>query len=263
MTETTPLDEAHAAMTAAPEDDAALLRFYEAVAETELFLLLTAEPSEDRIDPALIEVEGTGYVIAFDREDRLTGFTGTTSPYAGLSGRIIARMLAEAGLGLALNPEVAPSAFLMPPEAVVWLDQTLAGGPEEAEARVSTIAGPGGLPQVLLEALSRKLATAVGLAQTACLVGVTYDDGRHGHLLGVIGARDGAEGAIAGAVREALVFSGLDAGELDVAFFDTESPMAARLQAHGLRFDLPQPPDPVEAAPKAPGRDPDNPPILK
>ena len=40
MTEETPLDAAHAAMEAAPEDDAARLRFYERLADSELFLLL-------------------------------------------------------------------------------------------------------------------------------------------------------------------------------------------------------------------------------
>ena len=39
----TPLDMAHALMDAAPEDDAARLRFYERVADGELFLLLETE----------------------------------------------------------------------------------------------------------------------------------------------------------------------------------------------------------------------------
>ena len=44
MTETTALDLAHAAMDAAPEDNAARLRFYHRLADSELFLLLSAEP---------------------------------------------------------------------------------------------------------------------------------------------------------------------------------------------------------------------------
>ena len=41
MTELTPLDTAHDAMQAAPEDDRARLRFYERLADSELFLMLT------------------------------------------------------------------------------------------------------------------------------------------------------------------------------------------------------------------------------
>ena len=41
MTETTALDAAHSAMTADPQDDAARLRFFERLADSELFLLLT------------------------------------------------------------------------------------------------------------------------------------------------------------------------------------------------------------------------------
>ena len=49
MTEMTPLDTVHAAMEAAPQDDAARLRFYERLADSELFLLLTEEAQGDNI----------------------------------------------------------------------------------------------------------------------------------------------------------------------------------------------------------------------
>ena len=51
MTET-PLDRAHDAMQAEPGDDAARLRFYERLADAELFLLLDAEAEGDRSNPA-------------------------------------------------------------------------------------------------------------------------------------------------------------------------------------------------------------------
>ena len=43
MSDTTVLDLAHMAMEAAPEDDTARLRFFERVADSELFLLLDAD----------------------------------------------------------------------------------------------------------------------------------------------------------------------------------------------------------------------------
>ena len=40
MTDATAIDLAHAEMARAPEDDAARLRFYSAIADSELFLLI-------------------------------------------------------------------------------------------------------------------------------------------------------------------------------------------------------------------------------
>ena len=45
MTDPTPLDAAHTAMIDNPADDAARLRFYERVADVELYLLLADEPT--------------------------------------------------------------------------------------------------------------------------------------------------------------------------------------------------------------------------
>ena len=55
MTEATPLDIAHAAMMADESDDAARLRFYERMADVELFLLLEDEPDADQVSPVLLE----------------------------------------------------------------------------------------------------------------------------------------------------------------------------------------------------------------
>ena len=70
----------------------------------------------------------------------------------------------------------------------------------------------------------------------------------------------GAERALAGAVREALVFSGVEAGAIDVTFVEASDPLAAALARHGLRFDLPQPEAPERVPP---GSDPDAPPKLR
>lgn len=263
MTEMTPLDTAHAAMEAAPEDDAARLRFYERLADSEMFLLLTGDPDGDQVEPELFDVADAQFVLLFDREERLAQFTGRISPYAALSGRAIAGMLAGQGIGLAVNPEVAPSSILIPPEAVDWLAATLSQGPAEAEARPAELHPPGGLPEKLLTALDTKLATATGLARMAWLAGVTYDDGTRGHLLGFVDVLPGAEPALAGAVNEALTFSGIEAGALDVAFFKPTDPLAAALARHGLRFDLPDPVQAQEVVRPAPGSDPDKPPKLR
>lgn len=260
MSETTVLDQAHAAMQAAPEDDAAARAYYGALAAAELFVLLTEEAQDDQISPELFDLGDARFLLAFDTEDRLSRFADRIVPYAALSGRTVAQMLAGQGVGLAVNLEVAPSAMLLPPEAMTWLVEMLGDGPREASAQVEEIGPPLGLPDVLLPALDARLAAAQGLARAAYLVGVTYADGTRSHLLGVLDALPEAEAALAGSVQEALQFSGLEAGSLDVAFFGSSDPMAATLARHGLRFDLPEAPKP--SLPSTPGMDPDKPPKL-
>jgi hypothetical protein len=73
----------------------------------------------------------------------------------------------------------------------------------------------------------------------------------------------GAEPALARAVAAALTFSGIEAGSLDVGFFRTADPVAARLARVGLRFDLPEAPKSEPVAGTAPGMNPDAPPRLR
>lgn len=237
MTET-PLDRAHAAMQAAPDNDAARMAFYNRLAEAELFLLLAAEPAGDRIEPALFEVEDGRFALLFDTDERLGGFTGGPAPYAALSGRAVAAMLAGQGIGVGLNLGVAASEILLPADAIGWLAETLRAGPTETEARPIEINPPAGIPQGLLSAIDAKLSAAAGLARYAYLVAVTYAPARPGHLLAFIDAPAGAEPALSRAVAEALIFSGLEAGEIDVGFFAASDPVAARLAKVGLRFDI-------------------------
>lgn len=261
MTDATRLDQTHAAMEAAPEDAVARLHFYETLAASELYLMLKSEPQGEVIDPELFELPENSFVLVFDREDRLALFAGHPVAYAALSGRSIASMLAGQGVGLGLNLDVAPSAILLPPEAVDWLAETLSEGPSEIEARAEEFSAPRGLPEAVLTALDARLATMTGRARMAYLVGVTYESGARGDMLGFVGAAFEAQGALARAVSEVLVFSGLEAAALDVAFFDASDPVAARMARCGLRFDLPEAPDVEPRA--APGSDPDKPPKLR
>lgn len=257
----TDLDAAHAAMEAAPDDDALRLRFHERLADSELFLLLTRDPAGDAVDPQLFDAEGQQFVLIFDREARLAEFAGRVAPTVTLAGRGLVRMLAGQGIGMALNLGVAPSATLIPAEAVDWLADTLAHAPVAAAARPVSFHAPKGLPEALILGLDRKLATAGGLAKTAWLVGVTYSDTTRGHMLAFVGALPEAEAALAAAAGEALTFSGIEAGAMDVTFIATGHAVAAQLARVGLRFDLPEPAAPMAAA--APGSDPAKPPNLR
>ena len=262
MTET-PLDLAHAAMDAAPDNDNDRLRFYERLADSELYLMLKEEPRDDQISPDLFELPEATFALVFDREERLSAFAGRVVPYVALSGRAIAGMMAGQGIGLGLNLEVAPSSILIPPQAIDWLAATLSEAPAEVEERIAEFTRPKGLPEILLTALDQKLAMTAGLARSAYLVGTTSESGAKSHLLAFVDAEDGARAPLAKAVGEALPFSGLEAGTLDVGFFAAHDSVAAALARHGLRFDLPEPEQPTRTERIAPGSDPDNPPILR
>lgn len=258
----TEIDTAHAAMVADEADDIARLRFYERLADSELFMLLEAEAEGDQIKPAMFEAEDQSFVLIFDREERMSEFYGKDiAPYAALSGRGMAQMLEGQRIGMALNMGVAPSAMLVPAEAVDWLAQTLGSDPEEVDGQITELTPPSGLPETLLEALDRKLATAAGLAVEAYLCGVTFDGGGRGHMLAFVGTIEGAEAALTAAVNEALVFSGIEAGMLDVAHLTGDDPVSARVAKVGLRFDLPTPQMPSQPGAN-PGMDPNKPPKL-
>lgn len=262
MSEETEIDRAHGAMVADEADDLARLRFYERLAETEMFMLLEDEAEGDQISPAMFEAEDQQFVLIFDREARMSDFYGKAiAPYAALSGRGMAQMLEGQRIGMALNMGVAPSAMLVPWEAVDWLAQTLGQDAEQVEGQITELSAPTGLPEVLLEALDRKLASAAGLAVEAYLCGVTYEGGGRGHMLAFVGTIDGAEGALTSAVNEALVFSGIEAGMLDVAHLEGGDPVSERVAKVGLRFDLPTPQMPSQPGAN-PGMDPTKPPKL-
>jgi hypothetical protein len=254
------LDAAHAAVTADPENETLRLRFFERLADGEMVLLLEREALGDSLEPKVFDLDDGPVVLVFDREERLASFSGGIAPYAALPGRVIAGLLKGQGIGLGVNLGVAPSSMLLPPEALDWLAETLDEGPEEVEALPESFRAPS-VPEAVIAALDGKLARAGGLASAALLAGVVYAGGRKGHLLALLDAAEGAEGALARAMNEALVFSGIEAGELDVVFLASGSPAAEAMARVGLRFDLPLPEAPV--APTAPGLDPSRPPKLR
>ena len=259
----TPLDRAYAAMQAAPDDEAQRLRFFERVADSELFLLLRKEPDGNDISPEVFAPEGGEVVLAFDTEDRLVDFTGRPSPYVALSGRSLVHMLCEKGLGLGLNLGIASSEILLASDALNWLASILDHNPDEIKALPVAFNAPKNIPEILLKALDAKLVSVVGMVEQVWLTGVTYEDGQMGHILGFVGAKAEAEKALAKAAHEALTFSGLEAGTLDVGFFDPDEPAAASIAQHGMSFELPQAPKVGLDPPKPPGSDPNFPPKLK
>ena len=250
MTDPTPLDAAYEAMAAADDsDEFTRLDFYGRLAEGEVFLLLEREAEGDRVEPRLFDLEDGPVALIFDRPDRVSDFTGGPAPFASMSGRTAVGLLAGRGIGLGVNLGVAPSSILLPPDAVDWLAGTVAHTPQEASATPEEVLPPV-VPERLLRALDAKLTAAAGLARTAYLAGVRYAGGAQTHLLAFVEPVPGAEPALARAAGEALTFSGIEAGTLDVAFLKPTDALAPRLARVGIRIDLPEPP---RFEPKAPG----------
>lgn len=94
----TPLDQAHAAMDAAPDDDAARLAFHDRLASAELYLLLIAEPEGDApLDPRLFETTQGSFVLVFDRVERLAEFAEGSAPTPRCPGVFWRRCLRARG----------------------------------------------------------------------------------------------------------------------------------------------------------------------
>ncbi|MGL5008791.1 MAG: SseB family protein [Paracoccaceae bacterium] len=259
----TELDRAYAAMAAAGEgDDGPRLRYYAALADGEMILVLSEEAGAGAVVPRVFELEDGPVVLIFDGEEKLAGFSPGPVPYAALPGRVIAQQLAGQGIGLGVNMGAA-SMMLFPPDAVDWLAEMLNKAPEAAAGRPVAFHAPEGLPEVLVTALQGKLARSGGVAAAALLAGVTYEGGRRGHMLAFLDADAAAHGMLARAVSEALIFSGIAAGEMDVAFLASGNAGAVAMAKVAMRLDM-SPADrkaPVMRA--APGSDPAKPPKLR
>ncbi len=259
----TPLDLAHAKMDAQPHIDTLRLQFYERLADSELFLLLEAEPIGDIAKPIIFPVEDQKFALVFDSQERLVAFSKTTTPFISLSGRMIAGMLNGQGIGLGVNLSVAPSSMLLPDTAVTWLAETLAVEPIQAQAKPIAFYPPRSVPEVLVSSLDTKLAVMAGVAKAAYLAEVEYENAPRGHVIAFVEAIEQAQTAITHAVSEALTFSGIEAGTLDVLYLRASDPITAQLAKVALRFDLPELLEPKAQVMETPGSNPDKPPKLR
>lgn len=255
----TPLDQAHAIMEA---DDTQALGFYERLADAELFLILEEEASFDRARPRVFETSDGSFALVFDREERLAEFVDAPTPFVALSGRRIAKMLAGENIGMGLNLGVAPSSMLMTSATVDWLNDILGAKSIVTEAIPEQLHAPKGLPESLITALDTKLANMSGVVAAAYLVGVTYKGGNQGHMLAMVDVPIAAQEGVAEAISEALVFSGIEASQLDVTFLKLNAPHIEGFAKVGLRFDIPELILPAGLDIVIPGSNPDKPPKL-
>jgi hypothetical protein len=253
----TPIDRAHAALAAAEDDAGLRLAFYGAVLASEILLLLEDEAEGDRVRPFVVETGAGRLVLAFDTSERMASFLDRPRDYLALSGRALFTMLEGQGIGIALNPDVAPSASVIPPAAIDAM-ATAPAAPDTAAARLARFRPPADAPSRLVEALAARMAAHGGLIAAAHLVTAEDAGGGERLLLALEGVPEAAEAAVARAMDEALRFSGVEGVGLDI-LYPTDS-LLARLRPVALTLR----PEPAAGRkPVPPGADPARPPRLR
>ena len=171
-----------AVATSAAEAD--WLRFYEGFAVQRLIVAVEDGPVDEataRLKTLSLEVGEVA--LAFDTEARFAAFIATPTEFVALTGADLARALARRGIGVALNPGVAPGETVLDAGALAWIA-------ENTGAEVAVEEMPGGAriqpptdPEApLLEALGTRLAEMTGHIAEAWLVGTTAPDGSDGYL---------------------------------------------------------------------------------
>lgn len=256
----TPLDEAHAALTAAPDSDPLRRAYYDRLALVELFLLLDREPEGDRIAPRLLELEEGQIVLAFDTEERLTGVAGEAF-YAGMQGSELIKLAADQGLGLGINLGVGAGEYLLAHRDLVWIAGTLAAELDEIDAQL-TAWRPAQVEDAVVLAIDARLAASAGMLESAILAKAVYSDGTERLAICLVGADADDLPTLGQSLNQgvALVAPGT---ALDVLGFASHDPRLQALQRVGLIFQIPEPEKDTIVPGAAPGLDPARPPKLR
>lgn len=255
MTET-PLDRAAMLADAPDAGDAERAHYYEVFAAAEFFLAIEPETLEsDAPQPLLFPVEEVNTALIFDREDRLAAFMGGEGVHLALSGRAVLSMFSGRRIQIGVNLGDAPSATILPVEAVDWAVSAL-HQPIEAErnAGVKLTAPKGAAPELLARIDSR-------LAGMAEYISEAWLCGREGEglILCLALRTDGAESAVVSALAETAQFAGGDRPAFDIAVLEADDAGLSVARAQGFGFEVA-----VASHVRAiPGADPAKPPKLR
>lgn len=208
-------------------DDATRAAMLRRLADTTLYLALAGDPRDDAAEVLRLglgdgdgEGEGGEAALACDDDGRLAAVLGRPVAHLALPGRDVARLLAEEGLALLVNPD-APSAMLLDGAALGWLARALAHAPAEDEARLDRLGPPDpAVVAALAPALGMRLADRPDLVTDAVLVAGREADGRRLHLVVLRGTPEDARPALARAVAELIAFMPPLPVPVDVSFAD-------------------------------------------
>jgi hypothetical protein len=155
------------------------LRFYEGFAAQTLIV-----PVDDTTArPRTLTLETGDVALAFDTEGRFTAFITTPTEFITLTGAGLACALEPLGVGVALNPGVAPGETVLGAEALAWIAQHAGADVAVEDVPGGVSVGPPVKPEAaLLEALGIRLAEMAGHVAEAWLLGVAAPDGGDTYL---------------------------------------------------------------------------------
>ena len=227
-------------MSRNPENNDARLNYYGVLADTNLFLLLEQEPSNEILEPKFIQLEGKNFALAFDSEESLSEFYGEAAAFAEVTGRVLAKMLLEEKIGLGINLGVAEGELLLPWEIIEWFVNVLDAAPNLVQTTPKKFLRAKAFPEVLFKALQEKLTPAVGLFDEIWICAVEYNEDESSHLICLMGAQNSARQAIVKSINEVLSFTDIDLGNIDVAHFSYDDEVYTKIREIGIKLEFPK-----------------------
>ena len=137
----TDIDQALAALRAAPRDHKAQSGFYDLFLNTSFFVptiheevVVDDEGSREKTElPLILEDEGTEYLVFFDQLERLTAWAEDGAPCIKLPGHVLAEMTPD-GLHWAMNIGTDYNKQFFPDE-IAWLKDAVRRCKEEGGAQ--------------------------------------------------------------------------------------------------------------------------------
>ena len=210
------------------------------LADTNLFLLLEQEPSNEILEPKFIQLKGNNFALAFDSEENLSEFYGETAAFAEVTGRVLAKMLLEEKIGLGINLGVSEGELLLPWEIIEWFVNVLDETPKLVQTTPKKFLRAIAFPEVLFKALQEKLMPAVGLLDEIWICAVEYNEDETSHLICLMGVQNSAQQAIVKSINEVLSFTDINLGNIDVAHFSYDDEACTKIRQIGIKLEFPE-----------------------
>ena len=234
----TKLDELKKLADASDQGDKSRFFFYEALVDIELYLLLEKEIESAVACPKLIETSEDKYALVFDTISRLVDFTGNSSPYLALTGRMVLPMLKEQKLGLGLNLNLAvPSEILLSSRDIDWLQNIVEQAPERLDDKITAFSKPS-IPFIVRESLHQKLRYLSDFVTEAWIAEAIYVSGQKSQVIVFVDINPQMHGAVAKAVNEVLTFIPHEDKLIDVIFLKADSPYLKKIRKVGASVNF-------------------------
>jgi hypothetical protein len=202
------------------------LRFYEGFAVQPLIIPVDDTGGDPTAKPMILSLETGDVALAFDTEARFASFIATPTEFVTLTGADLARALGPLGVGVAVNPGVAPGETVLDPQALAWVAEHSGAEVAVEEMPGGTRVGPPVNPEAaLLEALGIRLAEMAGHIAEAWLLGTAAPEGGGPYLCIILPAP-----------KTALIAAEIAAELTRIGQIRTSRPFSVAVVAHETRL---------------------------